>query len=239
MITQAQFARLCGVHRASVHCWIKKGRIKTDASGLIDPEAATRMLLATESQLPHHQARKAQIKALKALRADKNGVQRGVEWALFEAKRQAKKERKEMEAQQSRLHRADALVADLENRLLHGKRCESCGDNKPLSDFNLGGSIDGHSVHCRICVREKNREWFDTNRDRMKAYRQQNYDHLYECAKLRSQALVNDLDDGYIRRLLVGRSRVIKASDIPAELVEAKREQLRILRFINSQEDQQ
>ncbi len=62
-VTQAEFAQICGVNRSIVHRWIENGRIETDAQGLIDPEAATRMKEATASPLPHHEARKAQFDA--------------------------------------------------------------------------------------------------------------------------------------------------------------------------------
>ena len=60
-VTQAEFARMAGVNRSTVHRWIQNGRIEADAHGLIDPDAAARMRDATESPLPHHQARKAQF----------------------------------------------------------------------------------------------------------------------------------------------------------------------------------
>jgi len=60
-VTQAEFARLCGVNRSTVNRWIKNARIEVDAHGLIDPEAAHKMRDLTESPLPHHQARKAQF----------------------------------------------------------------------------------------------------------------------------------------------------------------------------------
>ena len=69
-VTQAEFARICGVNRSTVHRWIENGRIETDAQGLIDPEAATRMKEATSSPLPHHEARKAQFDAQRAAGMD-------------------------------------------------------------------------------------------------------------------------------------------------------------------------
>lgn len=67
-VTQAEFARLCGVGRQTVSGWIKNGRIRADADGMIDPDVAQRMRLATESPLPHHQARKAQFDERRAKR---------------------------------------------------------------------------------------------------------------------------------------------------------------------------
>lgn len=62
-VTQSEFSRLCNVHRSTVNRWLDKGRIEADAQGLIDPKAAERMRRATESPLPHHQARLAQLEA--------------------------------------------------------------------------------------------------------------------------------------------------------------------------------
>jgi transcriptional regulator with XRE-family HTH domain len=62
-ITQAEFAKQRGVNRSTVTRWIQNGRMTTLPNGLIDPETATRELDATESPLPHHQARKAQFDA--------------------------------------------------------------------------------------------------------------------------------------------------------------------------------
>lgn len=60
-VTQAEFARMAGVNRSTVHRWLQNGRIEADANGLIDPDAAARMRDATESPMPHHQARKSQF----------------------------------------------------------------------------------------------------------------------------------------------------------------------------------
>ena len=65
-VTQAEFARLCGVNRSTVSRWLQNGRIDADPSGLLDPIAAQRLRTATESPLPHHQARKAQFDEARA-----------------------------------------------------------------------------------------------------------------------------------------------------------------------------
>jgi phage terminase Nu1 subunit (DNA packaging protein) len=69
-VTQAEFARICGINRSTVHRWIENGRIEADAQGLIDPEAAARMKESTSSPLPHHEARKAQFDAQRAAGMD-------------------------------------------------------------------------------------------------------------------------------------------------------------------------
>ena len=60
-MTQAEFARYCGVNRSTVTRWIQNGRIQALPSGLIDAEAAAQMREATASPLPMHLARKAQF----------------------------------------------------------------------------------------------------------------------------------------------------------------------------------
>ena len=61
LVTQAEFAKLRGVNKSTVTRWIQNGRMATEPNGLIDPERAAALLAATESPLPHHQARKAQF----------------------------------------------------------------------------------------------------------------------------------------------------------------------------------
>ena len=64
-VTQAAFARICNVNRSTVTRWIQSGRIELAPDGSIDADAASRMREATESPLPHHQARKAAIEIAK------------------------------------------------------------------------------------------------------------------------------------------------------------------------------
>jgi phage terminase Nu1 subunit (DNA packaging protein) len=65
-VTQAEFARIQGVNKSTVTRWLQNGRMQVTAQGLIDVEAAKRMLAATESPAAHHQARKAQFDEAKA-----------------------------------------------------------------------------------------------------------------------------------------------------------------------------
>jgi len=65
-VTQAEFARIQGVNKSTVTRWLRSGRMQAEPNGLIDPEAAQRMLDATGSPEPHHQARKAQFDEAKA-----------------------------------------------------------------------------------------------------------------------------------------------------------------------------
>jgi len=62
-VKPATYARLIGVANSTVSRWIKNGRISVNEYGYLDPDTANREREATESPLPHHQARKAQIDA--------------------------------------------------------------------------------------------------------------------------------------------------------------------------------
>lgn len=76
-VTQAEFARLVGVNRSTVHKWVKAGRVALDADGLLDAQAAQRMRDETESLQPHHQAKKMAIE----LEKQAAGRVLGPDWA--------------------------------------------------------------------------------------------------------------------------------------------------------------
>jgi hypothetical protein len=65
-ITRAEFARRAGVNRSTITRWIESGRLTLGVDGLLDEAEAHRQRAASESQQPHHQARKAQLDLDKA-----------------------------------------------------------------------------------------------------------------------------------------------------------------------------
>lgn len=76
-VTQAEFARLCGVNKSTVTRWLQNGRMQATAQGLIDVDAAKRMLDATESPSPHNLARKAQFEEARAAKEALSGQTQG------------------------------------------------------------------------------------------------------------------------------------------------------------------
>jgi hypothetical protein len=76
LVTQAEFARIANVNRATVHKWVKSGRIQLQGK-LIDVDAALKSREATESHEPRHQARKEQFDEQKAT-AGSTTVQEGL-----------------------------------------------------------------------------------------------------------------------------------------------------------------
>lgn len=65
-VTQAEFARIANVNRSTVNRWVRNGRISAGDDGRIDVADALRQRDATESPMPHHQARKTQFDEEKA-----------------------------------------------------------------------------------------------------------------------------------------------------------------------------
>lgn len=62
-----ELARRMQLHRRTIHKWIENGRLSPpDADGWFDLDQARAERDASESPLPHHQARKAQIDEAKA-----------------------------------------------------------------------------------------------------------------------------------------------------------------------------
>lgn len=60
------------------------------------------------------------------------------------------------------------------------KTCTKCGKTKPLNDFyKKADSKDGHASHCKICGKEKARQWREKNPERFK----QNLKAWYEKNK--------------------------------------------------------
>jgi hypothetical protein len=57
------------------------------------------------------------------------------------------------------------------------------------------------------------------------------------CEQVEFKNLVALLDERYVRRLMAKTSSVLKGSDIPLALVQAKQAQLRILRFLKQSGD--
>ncbi len=156
LVTQAEFARICGVNRSTVTRWIQNGRIGVDAHGLIDPVEAARMREATESPAAHHQARKAQFDEQRAAApgvapgatgatgpaAGQNGPQaRFSEPVGGEPMPQAEKLGIALKLETYKLQKAKAETANLELDKLAGVLAERAEFDFVLADF--GNTLRG------------------------------------------------------------------------------------------------
>ena len=98
------------------------------------------------------------------------------------------------------------LIAGVEH-----KRCPTCSEYKTYDNFyKHKKEAKGISANCKPCYARYRAS--DRHKDRAKRRR-------------------DDLEDGYIRKLLRKRSR-LKGSEFPQELVDVHREVIRIQRFI-------
>lgn len=164
LVTQAEFARICGVNRSTVTRWIQNGRIAADVHGLIDPVAAGRMREATESPEPHHQARKAQFDDARSATAaatptattpaaGQNGPQaRFQDAGEGEAMPHAEKLGIALKLETYKLQKAKAETANMELDKLAGTLVERAEVDFVLADFantlraqleNLPGRLSG------------------------------------------------------------------------------------------------
>lgn len=116
--------------------------------------------------------------------------------------------------------------------------CISCRKKKRKEFY------DNNLEYCRAKQRERDKRrdpakkkffqkrWQENNKEYrlsyQRAYRIKNHENTLLWAK----NYRNNLDDSYIRDLLVGKSELLSAKDIPQSLVEIKRAELRIKRQI-------
>lgn len=55
------------------------------------------------------------------------------------------------------------------------KICATCGLEKTVEEFTkLSTSKDGYNYDCRLCSREKTKNWKKNNKDKLRRYRQEN-----------------------------------------------------------------
>jgi len=100
-ITQAEFARLLGIRRQTVHEGIKRGRIRKGDDGLLDPVEALRLWRATESPMPHHQAAKRKVNEAK--RGEEVGFAKMAKPTFSEASRTTDADAAEIDALNERM----------------------------------------------------------------------------------------------------------------------------------------
>lgn len=112
------------------------------------------------------------------------------------------------------------------------KTCSKCGFEKPLSEFHKDKTQStGFCPSCKDCVSKKRKKHYRKNRTLEIKYNsswsRKNRKRINSVKK----GYAFTLTDSYIRTVLIKRT-LLKASDIPKELVDLKREQLKIHRFL-------
>jgi hypothetical protein len=120
--------------------------------------------------------------------------------------------------------REQLASAKLEQRLQLGKTCFLCKITKPTAEFPTDASkqFDGLGSACKECKKAITRERY--------AKRQHVRVKAIAKTKKRIKEHAAGLTDFYIKSLLVKRFTGLRRCDIPAELVDAQRQVLKIKR---------
>ena len=113
------------------------------------------------------------------------------------------------------------------------RQCPRCILKKDISMFYKNKSKkDGKSSHCKVCHNKFNIDWKKNNLDKYNKYNcsyPRNKVMKYK-SRMRSKQYRSNMGYNYICDL-IRKDTNLKLEDIPNELVEIKREQLKILRF--------
>ena len=141
---------------------------------------------------------------------------------------------------------------------IKSKHCNSCNQIKSIKNFSKDiTKLGGFSNYCRGCNKiqvdnrvSKNPELYKKKQgDNYKRWKKKNYKKVLESKRnyrLKNKAKINKytknryaserelLSDWYVKALIVNGT-ILKFEDIPQEMVEAKREHLKLYRIIREE----
>ena len=116
------------------------------------------------------------------------------------------------------------------------KICSMCKEEKPIENFSIRRNQlnrFGQVVYYNGCKKCRNKCRTPNNPDlvrkAVRRYYNKNRNRILEKQSIERGAGVNNLDDNYIKKTLVGKSSLSR-TEIPKELIEVKRLQLTLKR---------
>lgn len=140
------------------------------------------------------------------------------------------------------------------------KKCNRCKEEKELSEFNKNKwAKDGHEYHCRDCGKEKGKSYYSRNKEKVAAriqgykvkdiehfkeinnkYYARNSEHVKQQQKIyrtenkeliaqRLKDQIDNLGDRYLKHIL---KKQLKLTGVPPEMIEAKRNLIRVQRAL-------
>ena len=119
------------------------------------------------------------------------------------------------------------------------KKCSKCKEIKDISLFYKSKEkYRTHYSNCKICCDKTTMKWRKTNPDKYKACEKRRIriwtpDPVGRKRKIeKDRKRRKDMTNGYICELIVKRTEDLKIKDIPLEMIEAKREHLKLIRNI-------
>jgi hypothetical protein len=110
------------------------------------------------------------------------------------------------------------------------KLCSGCKKKKALSAFDKANDrSSGRASRCKVCRKEyklKNKEKY--SKQQKDYYQKNKADKIVKSSKY-TASRVKRLTDGYVKKVLKNRTNL---KEFPIELIELKREQLKIHRYL-------
>ena len=113
-------------------------------------------------------------------------------------------------------------------------KCTKCKATKDVSMFYRNKhKINGRQSHCKECHNEVTMKWRKANPDKYSKYNctPRRNEEMKVKSKLRSRQHRHDMSDRYIRDLMTMHT-TLKPEDIPEELVECHRVNLKLKRML-------
>ena len=116
------------------------------------------------------------------------------------------------------------------------KYCNRCKSTKDISLFyKCSSKKDKKASHCKKCDNIAKNNWRKNNPEKVKAYEKgrwrQGNKRTADIERSRKQRL--ELNDSYVRELMTKKHEGLDAKDIPDELVQAYKTNLRLKRELN------
>lgn len=134
--------------------------------------------------------------------------------------------------------------------------CRICGEEKPLEELVKNkASKYGREKLCKLCANENNykllknnperrervHEWQKNNPEKLKEYvrkwQKNNPEKIRRFQRKYKKVGRENLKDWYIKTLITNKS-ILNHKDIPQELIEAKRQYLKVKRKLKENENE-
>jgi len=113
-------------------------------------------------------------------------------------------------------------------------KCTKCKEIKDISMFYRNKrKINGRQSHCKICHDKVVKKWRKANPNKYSIYNcnPRRNEEMKTKSKLRSRQNRHDMSNGYIRDLMTMHTN-LKPEDIPKELVECHKINLKLKRML-------
>jgi hypothetical protein len=122
--------------------------------------------------------------------------------------------------------------------------------------YKDSNSQDGFSYICKLCrfeydrnhyskkrdiILKKNKEWRENNKEHTKYYKKNiiDQDEKRLQGRIYKAKISKEMSNKYIKDLIIGKKKDVRDLLIPDELIETKRLQLTLLRFIKEKQNEQ